>query len=285
MAEEGFRLPGSSYEDLANIIVAYGTRDEASNPGDVSKLDIVHQSSVSRNNAFLISIGILAGDREKFVTEQGRSLALALARKDRAAIQRKWRELVSREEFMQNVLSAVKLREGIFPTTLQAYIAHYAGQPRNKPVMTGASAIIGILKAANLLREEAGMLVANYDDHPEEPPAAEKSNAASTTSTASTAAPAAAPATEQPGAGEEGFKKEPEKVPGTGTEKEETRGERGRLSEVSVLATSDSERDGNGGRGGSGVTVHVHVNCGPEELDSLAPKIKRLLREIEDDQA
>lgn len=245
MAEEGFRLPGSSYEDLANIIVAYGTRDEASNPGDVSKLDIVHQSSVSRNNAFLISIGILAGDREKFVTEQGRALALALARKDRSAIQRRWRELVSQDEFMQNVLSAVKLREGIFPSTLQAYIAHYAGQPRNKPVMTGASAIIGILKAAGLLREEAGMLVANYDDSPNEPPPA---------------------APDIPANGQSG----PE-------ERSAVQKESGGRPEVSV-STSPAD-----GRRDASITVHVHVNCGPEELEELAPRIKRLLREIEGD--
>ena len=257
MAEEGFRLPGSSYEDLANIIVAYGTRDEASNPGDVSKLDIVHQSSVSRNNAFLISIGVLAGDREKFVTEQGRSLALALARKDRAAIQRKWRELVSREEFMQNVLSAVKLREGIFPSTLQAYIAHYAGQPRNKPVMTGASAIIGILKAADLLREEAGMLVATYEESPDEPP------------------PSTRPA-EQPSLSEGAGRP---KAPDATTERSEERdGGSGRQTELTVSAASGEDGD----TGSARVTVHVHVNCGPEELDTLAPKIKRLLRGIQE---
>ena len=52
MAAGGFRLPGSPYEELVNIVVAYGTRDEGSNPGDVGKRDSVHQSSVSRNNAF-----------------------------------------------------------------------------------------------------------------------------------------------------------------------------------------------------------------------------------------
>ena len=41
MAEREFRLPGSSYEELVNIIVAYGTRDEAAR-GDVGKLDAVH---------------------------------------------------------------------------------------------------------------------------------------------------------------------------------------------------------------------------------------------------
>jgi hypothetical protein len=164
MAEREFRLPGSSYEELVNIIVAYGTRDEAARPGDVGKLDAVHQSSVSRNNGFLTEIGILQGESKKLITRRGRALALALARKDRVEIRRNWRAIVATNEFLQNVVAAVKLREGMLYPTVQAYIAHAAGQPRNKPVMTGAGAIVEILKAAGLLREEAGELVATFDE-------------------------------------------------------------------------------------------------------------------------
>ncbi len=173
MAEREFRLPGSPYEELVNIIVAYGTRDEASMSGDVGKLDSVHQSSVSRNNAFLTEIGVLQGETKKVITRRGRSLALALARKDRAEIRANWRQIVGASEFLQNVVSAVKLREGMLYPTVQAYIAHAAGQPRNKPVMTGAGAIVEILKTSGLLREEAGELVAPFEDEPEpEAPAA-----------------------------------------------------------------------------------------------------------------
>ncbi len=164
MAEREFRLPGSSYEELVNIIVAYGTRDEAARPGDVGKLDAVHQSSVSRNNGFLTEIGVLQGESKKLITRRGRALALALARRDRAEIRRNWRAVVATNEFLQNVVAAVKLREGMLYPTVQAYVAHAAGQPRNKPVMTGAGAIVEILKAAGLLREEAGELVATFDE-------------------------------------------------------------------------------------------------------------------------
>ena len=163
MAESEFRLPGSPYEELVNIIVAYGTRDEAARPGDVSKLDSVHQSSVSRNNGFLTEIGVLQGETKKLITRRGRSLALALARKDKEEIRRNWRDIVATNEFLQNVVAAVKLREGMLYPTVQAYVAHAAGQPRNKPVMTGAGAIVEILKIAGLLREEAGELVATFD--------------------------------------------------------------------------------------------------------------------------
>ncbi len=164
MAEREFRLPGSTYEELVNIIVAYGTRDEAARTGDVGKLDAVHQSSVSRNNGFLTEIGILQGESKKLITRRGRALALALARKDRAEIRRHWRAIVATNEFLQNVVAAVKLREGMLYPTVQAYVAHAAGQPRNKPVMAGAGAIVEILKTAGLLREEAGELVATFDE-------------------------------------------------------------------------------------------------------------------------
>jgi hypothetical protein len=163
MAEREFRLPGSPYEELVNIIVAYGTRDEAAKPGDVSKLDSVHQSSVSRNNGFLTEIGVLQGETKKLITRRGRALALALARKDREEIRQSWRAIAATNEFLQNVVAAVKLREGMLYPTVQAYVAHAAGQPRNKPVMTGAGAIVEILKTAGLLREEAGELVATFD--------------------------------------------------------------------------------------------------------------------------
>ena len=168
MAEREFRLPGSPYEELVNIIVAYGTREDAARTGDVGKLDSVHQSSVSRNNAFLVEIGVLQGDSRKMVTRRGRELAAALARKDRAETRNNWRAIVAASEFLQNVVSAVKLREGMLYPTVQAYIAHAAGQPRNKPVMNGAGAIVEILKTAGMLREEAGELVAIFDEQPKE---------------------------------------------------------------------------------------------------------------------
>ncbi|MGF1470617.1 MAG: hypothetical protein ACFB50_02610 [Rubrobacteraceae bacterium] len=222
MAENGFRLPGSPYEELANIIVAYGTRDEAAGPGDISKLDAVHQSSFSRTNAFLTAIGVLRGETEKIVTPKGRALALALERRDRAEIRRNWREIVSTNEFLQNVVAAVKLREGMLYYTVQAYIAHAAGQPRNKPVMTGAGAIIEILKTAGLLREQNEQLLATVDAEFEEK-----------TSTTDSGMP------------------DP--------------------SEITVSANVD---------GSPPLAIHLHVQCSPDEIEDLAPKLKALLKEL-----
>ena len=176
MTEEGFRLPGSGYEELVNIIVAYGTRDGASNPGDVGKLDPAHQASATRNNAFLTGIGVLRGGDKKLVTDRGRALARSLWRGTPEEARRRWREIVSTDEFLQNIVSAVKLRNGMTRHALLAYIANAARVPRNKPTMSGAAAVVEILKASGLLRENEGRLVASFgeppvpdDDLPEDP--------------------------------------------------------------------------------------------------------------------
>lgn len=240
MAEE-FRLPGSTYEELINIIVAYGTRDEASNPGDVGKLNSAHQSSVSRNNAFLVGIGILRGEHEKLVTRRGRALALALARKDREGVRQNWREVVSTSEFLQNVVSAVKLREGMLYPTVQAYIAHAAGQPRNNPVMNGAGALIEILKAAGLLKEEAGELVATFDED------------FGRVALADDAGETAGETVDEAGTTPNGDSPKP--------------------VEASVVAETRSEN-------GPVINLHLHVRCAPDELEDLTPRLKSLLKEL-----
>ncbi len=247
MAAGGFRLPGSPYEELVNIIVAYGTRDEASNPGDVGKLDSVHQSSVSRNNAFLAEMGILRGEREKLITRRGRALALALARKDRAEIRKNWRAIVATSEFLQNVVSAVKMREGMLYPTLQAYIAHAAGQPRNKPVMTGAGAIIEILKAAGLLKEEAGELVATFDELDEALGADEPASTDGSLLEGSVEQESTTSVAEPPPA-----VKTPE-------------------SPVSAAVETD---------GGPVVNIHLHVQCTADEIEDIGPRLRALIREL-----
>ncbi len=244
MAEREFRLPGSPYEDLVNIIVAYGTRDDASMTGDVGKLDSVHQSSVSRNNAFLTEIGVLQGETKKLITRRGRSLAVALARKDRAEIRSNWRAIVAASEFLQNVVSAVKLREGMLYPTVQAYIAHAAGQPRNKPVMTGAGAIIEILKTAGMLKEEAGELVAPFEEEPE-PEAPPASADGSPPETPEAAEPVVSATVSEAVAG------------------------------TTLLGTSTGIP--------TTVSIHVQVRCTADEIEDLAPRLKALLRELSSD--
>ena len=166
MPEERFRLPGSSYEELAKIIKAYGNLSLEAAPNEVSKLAAIHPTSVSRNNAFLVSIDVLKGGKKKLITDKGRALARALEHEMPDEIRTNWREIVLANEFLKRLVSAVRIRKGMEPSTLQAHVAYSAGQAKKPIVMTGAGAVVDILKAAGLVKEEEGKLEAVSEETP-----------------------------------------------------------------------------------------------------------------------
>src|SRR5206468_2795267 len=75
-------------------------------------------------------------------------------------IVRSWRRVLIGKEFIEKVLSAVRIRRGMERSALQAHVAFTAGHPRNKPVMTGAATVVDILMAAQLLIDSEGKLIA-----------------------------------------------------------------------------------------------------------------------------
>jgi hypothetical protein len=160
MATETFRLPDSSYEELTRIIKAYGALTTEASPSDVSRILGKDPTSVSRNNPFLIAVGILEGKQKKIMTPAGRALARALEYEMPDEITRQWRQVVDSTEFFQSLLSAIRIRRGMELTTLRGHVAYSAGQPRTPRVMAGAGAVIDILRAASLVREEDGRLIA-----------------------------------------------------------------------------------------------------------------------------
>lgn len=271
MAERGFRLPGASYEDLANIIIAYGTRDEASNPGDVRKLDAVHRSSASRTNGFLVDIGILRGEREKLVTRRGRELGVALYDRDLTETESLWRKVVSTSEFLQNVVSAVKMQDGVSYEGVQAYIAHAAGQPRNKPVMIGSSTIIEILKVASLFDENEGGRISVLHDHlPQD---------------------ILQPETDPPprsDAKDPGFQtlEAGDHVPGEATETGFDHGSPDFFPVAGPAPSQDGEGKGPKEAGGNPiVNIHLHINCTPDDLEDLTPRLKAMISSLKEDPA
>lgn len=166
MPEEAFRLPGSSYEEISKIIKAYGLCTNPASPGDVTKLCGIHPTIVSKNNAFLVAIGIAVGGKKKQITPLGLDLSRALEHEIPEEIERCWRGIVEANEFLQKVVSAVKVRKGMERSNLQAHVAYSAGLPKKGDVMTGANTVIDILLEAHLLKEEDGKLIAILDTGP-----------------------------------------------------------------------------------------------------------------------
>jgi len=165
MPEEGFRLPGSSYAELIKIIQGYAKQKAKVPLDEVSKMVKMHPSQISRNNGFLVAIGVLEGGKNKEITDSGRQLALALEHDMTEDIRANWRAIALRSEFLDKLLSAVRIRRGMDEATLQSHVAYSAGQAKTSTVLTGAAAVIDILKIAGLLVEREGKLVVtDYED-------------------------------------------------------------------------------------------------------------------------
>lgn len=78
MANNDFNLPGSSAEEIDKIIEAYAQRSQPSTNEDIAQLTGLTKETVSRNNKFLVSIGLISGGQQKRITELGEKLGKAL---------------------------------------------------------------------------------------------------------------------------------------------------------------------------------------------------------------
>lgn len=160
MADDIFKLPQSSYEEIAKVIRAYGHLNSEVGLEEVSRLTSLHTTIISRNVGFLLAIGLLTPGSKKAATDRGRELARALEHEMPDEIRNSWRQVVQESDFLSKVIASIKIRNGMDQQTLESHIAYSAGQPKKAAVMTGTRTIIEILRAAELIREFEGKYVA-----------------------------------------------------------------------------------------------------------------------------
>jgi len=168
MPDDTFRLPGTSYEELVRIISAYGHAPDEASLTDVSKIAAVGNTRVSRNNKFLVAVGILEEKKNsrKGLTTLGRRLAKAIEYQVAEDIRSGWSEAVAGSDFLRNLVSAVRIRNGMEPASFQSHVAYSAGQKKSNDTMTGARTVTEILRVAGALKEHDGQLVALDIDTP-----------------------------------------------------------------------------------------------------------------------
>lgn len=240
MPEEGFRLPASSYEEVTKTIQGYAKLREPAVPDQISHLTGQSPTRISANNAFLVGVGIVEGGRKKLITDRGRALAHALEDEIQADIEVSWRSIINDNEFFQKLLSAIKIRRGMEPSTLQSHVAYSAGQPKTKETMTGAGAIIDILLASGLVIEDNGKIIATVEGAGE--------GRTSDTRIPDTKKPTDTPQQKPPTA--------KEAVVNT-------------PSSVGVTLSS-----------GIAITIQIQVQCTAQDIDELGGKLKQLIREL-----
>ena len=166
---ESVKIPGSSYEELIKIIKAYGT----GKIGTPMSLDTVAQTAgmdktiVSRNNGFLVQLGIISEGSKKSPTQLGSDLGRAYSLNMDEQIVRIWRESIESNEFLSRMLSAIKIRNGMEKTSFINHILYSSGSSTNNNTRAGAATIIEIYKTAKLVTEADGKIVALDTDENE----------------------------------------------------------------------------------------------------------------------
>ena len=158
-SNDRFKLPGSSLDEVIKVIQGYATISKPASLDDVAKATGMHRTSISKNVGFLLSLGLLEGGRSKATTEIGQKLGLALMHNVPEEAESVMGDVVAEDEFLKNVLAAVRIRKGMDETSLRAHIAYSAGQSKTGSTTTGTGAVVDLLKRSGHLKSEDGKLI------------------------------------------------------------------------------------------------------------------------------
>lgn len=186
MATE-FNLPGSSFEEVQKILKGYGNAHDGASLDDLSKLIGLHSTIISRNNKFLVDIGLIAGGRKKSATELGKKLGRALEHQQGQDAQNYWKEAVQTNEKVSGLVTTVRIKGGMTEKDFSTHVLYVSGQKNTAGNKTGARCVAEVLLAAGLLQEDNGTLSVAA------PPTQDATTVGSTqTSSPASAAPTAA---------------------------------------------------------------------------------------------
>lgn len=156
---EGFKLPASSLDEVFKIVQGYADHGKAGSLSDISKKTGMHSTVISRNNGFLLSIGVLEGGKNKSPSSLGIQLGRALAHDVQDEVQSTLSDIVSENDFLRSIIAAIRIRRGMDESGLRSHIAYSAGQSKTQSTSTGAGAVVELLKRSGHIKEADGKLV------------------------------------------------------------------------------------------------------------------------------
>ena len=157
---ETFKLPCSSYEELIKLFQAYANTKEgtALSLDEITQATGVPRTIVSKNNGFMVQVGLITEGNKKAATETGRALGRAYTSKITDEVERIWKEIIAEVDFLNRMLSAVRIRNGMDRSSFINHIIYSSGLKDAKESRAGAGALIEIFKSVGVLSEVDGKL-------------------------------------------------------------------------------------------------------------------------------
>ena len=160
MEDVSFQLPVTGYDVITRIIKGYlhaGADKDTVSVSSVANTTAMHRPNISANNKFLLAMGIIEKSGKGYkLSPEGVNLAkiLDFYGDDADEVQDAWRVLVEKNEFLQRVTSAVKVRGSMDVDAFARHIALTSGAPNKRHYLTGARTVIKILRLAGKIEEE-----------------------------------------------------------------------------------------------------------------------------------
>jgi hypothetical protein len=155
--EKKLALPGSSYEVIAKILHAYALcGDTPANLDTVAAKAAMDKTLVSRNNGFLVSLGLLTEGKAKSLTADGKKLAVAIGHNLEEDAALEWRRTFLSAPAAKGLVDMLKVQKEIPEAALPGRVATTLGQPNSSATTTGVNSLIEILTKAGVIQEQDG---------------------------------------------------------------------------------------------------------------------------------
>lgn len=153
-----FKLPVSSYDEIAKIIKAYGNGKTGVS---VSLDELVKSSGISKfilskNNGFLVQVGLITKGNKKSPTEICRRLASAYSMSIKYEISSIWKDILNKDDFIAKMLSFVSVKGRVTRDEFINHIVYSADCGNSVAYKTGAAAIVEIMKITEMISENNG---------------------------------------------------------------------------------------------------------------------------------
>ncbi len=155
-----FKLPVSSYDEIAKIIRAYGngkigisvSLDELVKSSGISKFVL------SKNNGFLVQIGLITKGNKKSPTDTCRKLASAYSMNIKDEVSTIWKNIFNTDDFIAKMLSFVSVKGRVPRDEFINHIVYSADCGNSVAYKTGAATIVEMMKIAEMISENNGYI-------------------------------------------------------------------------------------------------------------------------------
>ena len=161
-----YKLPVSSYDELIKIIKVYGSGKVGvpMSLDDLVKSSGMSKTIISKNNGFLVQLGLISEGNKKAPSDICKKLANAYSMNLQEQIVIIWREIINQDEFITKMISVIGIKGKLSKNEYINHIVFSSNCGSGAGYKAGAAAIIEILKTINAVSEYDGNIMMGDTD-------------------------------------------------------------------------------------------------------------------------